>query len=420
MSADIVNRAAEGVSYFTPAQDPPSGTAFDPQVDGSHPPKLFQPLKIRGLTLQNRIFLSPLCQYSSQNGHVTDWQLTHLGGIIQRGPGLAIVEATAVQPRGRITPEDAGLWQDSQIAPWKRVTEFVHSQNQHIAVQLAHAGRKASTVAPWLSLGDVATKNVGGWPDDCIAPSAIPYNERHAIPRAMTIEEIEQFKSDFVSATKRAIQAGFDAIEIHSAHGYLFHEFLSPVVNHRTDKYGGSFENRTRLLLEVTELVRKTIPDTMPLLVRVSATDWLEEEPSVSESWTVDQTIQLAVLLAERGVDFLDVSSGGNHPLQHIKGGNAYQYPFAKSVKAKVGSKLLVGTVGSIRDGKTANNCLEDEGGVDAVLVGRWFQKNPGTVWQFAEDLGVEIHVANQIRWGFGGRGSKRRLSMKAGPKEKI
>ncbi|KAF1984882.1 NADH:flavin oxidoreductase/NADH oxidase [Aulographum hederae CBS 113979] len=397
-----VNRAARGIPYFTPAQVPAAGTALHPESA----PKLFQPLKIRGMTIQNRIMLSPLCQYSAEDGHHTMWHLTHLGGIVQRGPGLSCVEATSVTPEGRITPEDSGLWKDSQIEPLKRIVEFAHSQSQHMMIQLGHAGRKASTVAPWLSSGDVATKELNGWPDDCLAPSAIAYNDHHALPKAMTKDDIQTFKQAFVAATKRALTAGFDAIEIHAAHGYLLHEFLSPAVNQRDDDYGGPFENRVRLLLETVELVRQVLPEDYPLFCRISATDWLEETELKEQSWRLEDTVKLAPMLAERGVDLLDVSSGGNHPLQHIHGGPGYQAPFAKAIKKEVGEKMLVGTVGTITSGKQANELLEE--GLDLAIAGRMFQKNPGLVWQWADELGVEIMNANQIRWGFGGRGAKK------------
>jgi len=221
----------------------------------------------------------------------------------------------------------------------------------------------------------------------------------------MTKDDISTFKSAFVAAVKRAITAGFDAIEIHNAHGYLLHEFISPVSNHRTDEYGGSFENRTRLTLELVDLARQTIPADMPLFLRISATDWLEETDLADQSWRVEDTVRLAKLLAEKGVDFLDVSSGGNHEKQHIHAGPGYQAPFAKAVKKELGDKLLVGTVGSITDGKQANTLLEE--GLDVAIAGRMFQKNPGLVWSWADSLGVEVNWANQIRWGFGGRGKK-------------
>jgi 2,4-dienoyl-CoA reductase-like NADH-dependent reductase (Old Yellow Enzyme family) len=335
---------------------------------------------------------------------MTHWQLTHLGGIIQRGPGLTFVEATAVLPEGRITPEDAGLWQDSQIEPLRQIVEFAHSQNQHIAIQLAHAGRKASTVAPWLSMGDVAGKDLNGWPDNVKAPSAVAFNERHAQPKEMTKEDIEEFKKAFKDAVQRAVKAGIDVIEIHNAHGYLLHSFLSPSSNKRTDNYGGSFENRIRLTLETVEIARSTMPESMPLFLRISASDWLEETDV--EGWTLNDTIKLAEILADKGVDLLDVSSGGAHVKQQVKAGPGYQEPFSKAIKEKVGDKLLVGTVGTITEGKQANGFLENDN-LDMVFAGRMFQKNPGLVWSWADDLGVEGVWANQIRWGFGGRGKK-------------
>lgn len=406
MSNIIDNVAAEGISYFTPAQVPPAGT----QLEGST--KLFSPLTIRGVTFPNRIFLAPLCQYSAENGYANDWHLTHLGGIIQRGPGLSVIEATAVQRVGRITPQDVGLWEDGQIEPLKRITEFAHGQNQKIAIQLAHAGRKASCVAPWLSFNAVAAKEVGGWPDEIVAPSAIALDEAvNPVPNALTLEGIEALKRDFTDAAKRSVKAGFDVIEIHSAHGYLLHEFLSPVSNKRTDAYGGSFENRVRLLLEIAESIRAAIPQTMPLLVRISGTDWFEFDEELKkefpESWTVEQSSQLSLLLAERGVDLVDVSSGGVHGKSAIgiKPGPAYQAPLARSVKKTVGDKLLISAVGGIKSGIVAEEVLQS--GIDVVQAGRWFQENPGLVQAFAKELDVDVKMAHQIQWGLRGRAKK-------------
>jgi len=325
-----------------------------------------------------------------------------------------MVEATAVQANGRITPEDSGLWLDSQMAPLKTIVEFAHSQGQKMGIQLGHAGRKASTVAPWLSSGAVAGEDVNGWPDNVKAPSAIPYSKDYPRPKEMTLKDIEEFKEAWVAAVKRALEAGFDVIEIHNAHGYLLHSFLSPVSNSRADQYGGSFENRVRLTLEVVELTRKEIPEGMPLFLRISASDWLDTNPDFKgDSWTNADTIKLAKILAEKGVDLLDVSSGGNHPSQKIKTGPGYQAPFAKEIKKALGqdSSLKVSTVGSITSGKQANALLTGKGDeahgeeeLDLAVVGRMFQKNPGLVWTWAEELGVQINVANQIRWGFGGR----------------
>ncbi|KAI9807460.1 MAG: hypothetical protein M1833_000205 [Piccolia ochrophora] len=397
----ILNRPAPGIPYYTPAQNPPSGVASDPQPDGSHPSKLFQQLKLRGLTLHNRITLSPLCQYSAEDGHHTDWHFAHLGGIISRGPGLSFVEATSVTPEGRITPEDSGLWKDSQIAPLRRIVQFAHSQGQKIGIQLGHAGRKASTVAPWLSRGAMAVEAANGWPDNVYAPSAVAYNEKHAMPHAMSKADIRDLKKSWVAAVQRALRAGFDVIEIHNAHGYLFHEFLSPVSNKRTDEYGGSFENRTRLSREIIEITRQSMPEDMPLFLRVSATDWLEEQTDV-ESWDGAQTVQFGQMVSELGVDLLDVSSGGLHPDQEIKAGPGYQAPFAKAVKEAVGDKMAVSTVGSITSGEQAQQLLDE--GLDMIVVGRGFQRNPGLVWAWAEELNIEINAAQQIRWGFGGK----------------
>ncbi|KAL9626759.1 MAG: hypothetical protein Q9204_007062 [Flavoplaca sp. TL-2023a] len=309
-----------------------------------------------------------------------------------------MVEATAVTPEGRITPEDSGLWKDSQMAPLKYTVDFAHSQGQKVAIQLAHAGRKASTVAPWLSLSAVVPPSIGGW--QVLAPSGVAY-QGLANPIAMTRDDIKHFKNAWVAAVQRAVIIGFDVIEIHNAHGYLLHSFLSPASNKRTDEYGGSFENRIRLTLEILELTRQNVPGEMPIFLRISATDWLDQERDM-DSWKVEDTVQLAEILATKGLDLLDVSSGGLHPKQQVKSGPGYQAPFAQKVKEKLGDKLLVGTVGTITNGKQANELLES--GLDLAIVGRMFQKNPGLVWTFAEDLGVEINVANQIRWGFGGK----------------
>ncbi|OAX38157.1 FMN-linked oxidoreductase [Rhizopogon vinicolor AM-OR11-026] len=405
------NRPAPAVSYFTPAQVPAAGTAFDPQPDGTPIPKLFQPIKIRGTTFHNRIFLSPLCQYSADDGHLTAWHMAHLGGIFTRGPGLSIIEATAVVPEGRITPEDAGLWKDSQIEPLRKIVEFAHSQNQKVGIQLAHAGRKASTVAPWLHGGLAATENVGGWPENVWAASTVPYNDEFPVPKELSTAQIKAVVVAFADAAKRALTAGIDVIEIHNAHGYLLFNFLSPATNKRTDEYGGSFENRIRLTLEIVDAVREIIPEDMPLFLRVSATEWLEEALPNEPSWRVEDTVKLAGILADHGVDFLDVSSGGNHPKAIMKANSAaYQAPFAQAVKEAVGDRLVVGAVGSINTGKIAEEVL-DKGQADVILVGRQFQKNPATVWAFAADLGVATKLANQIAWPFVGRGSARKMA---------
>lgn len=328
----------------------------------------------------------------------------HLGSIAQRGPGMIMIEATAVAPEGRITPQDLGLWKDSQIAPMKRVVDFVHSQNQIVGIQLAHAGRKASNVAPWkYTEAVIATEKVGGWPDRVVGPSEVPFHETYCKPRAMSKEDIEQFKKDWAAAVERAIAAGVDFIEIHSAHGYLLSSFLSPQSNTRTDDYGGSFENRIRLPLEIAQITRDAVGDKVPVFLRVSATDWVEETLP-AESWTAKDTVRFAEALAAQGaIDLIDLSSGGVHHSQKIKAGPAFQAPFAIAVKKAVGDKLLVATVGSITNGNQANALLEEEG-LDVALVGRGFQKDPGLAWTFAQHLGTEIAMASQIRWGFNTR----------------
>jgi 2,4-dienoyl-CoA reductase-like NADH-dependent reductase (Old Yellow Enzyme family) len=322
-----------------------------------------------------------------------------------------MVEATAVQANGRITPEDSGIWLDAHVETLKKHVDFAHSQNALIGIQLAHAGRKASTVAPWLSSGATATKEVHGWPDDVVGPSDVAFAEHYPTPRAMTIDEIEEFKRDALLAVSRAVRAGFDVIEMHFAHGYLVSSFFTPAVNKRTDKYGGSFENRIRLAVELVEATRALIPETMPLFVRISATDWLDTNPDWNggESWTVKDSVELAKVLATKGVDVLDISSGGNHAEQKVIGGPGYQAPFAKEIKKAVGDKMLISSVGSIKNGQLAEQIISDpEGSIDLIAAGRMFQKNPGLVWQWADDLDTTIHVAHQIGWGFGGRASKK------------
>ena len=272
-------------------------------------------------------------------------------------------------------------------------------------IQFGHAGRKASTVAPWLAASEPALERNGGWPTQIQAPSPIAYDKHFPVPNEMTKDDISQLKAAYAAATRRALEAGFDAVEIHAAHGYLMHEFYSPVSNRRSDEYGGSFENRTRLLLEVVDVIRKELPKETPLFCRISATDWLDYEGSpFTESWTLDQSIRLAHLLAEHGVDLLDVSSGGISPAQKIGRNEDYQADLSFAIKQSVGDKMKVTAVGRIRNGRQANRYIEN--GIDAVFVGRYFQKNPGLVWAFADELGTPIKMASQIEWGFTGRNS--------------
>ncbi|KAL7266684.1 NADH-dependent flavin oxidoreductase [Rhizina undulata] len=402
------NTPAPNTPYFTPLQSPPSGTAAplesQPVVNTAEKfPPLFKPLKIRDAEFPNKIFCAPMCMYSADYGKLTDFHLMHLGGIAFRGPGLVMVEATAVMPEGRISPEDSGIWEDAQIEPLKRIVTFIHSQSHHVSLQLAHAGRKASTVAPWL--GDergksiLAGEGIGGWPSAVVAPSAIPWDDLHANPRELSIPEIKSLVKAFGDGAERALKAGIDSLEIHAAHGYLIHEFLSPVSNTRTDEYGGSFENRIRFLKEIAFEVRSRMPAGMPLFVRVSATDWLES--IYPEAWEIEQTARLAKVLYGWGVDLIDVSSGGNHPKQKFGMHSDYQIDLAARVRRELDAeggdakKLLVGAVGGIVEGKQANDILV-KGKADVVFVARQFLREPNFVLRAAKDLEIEVKWPNQ------------------------
>jgi 2,4-dienoyl-CoA reductase-like NADH-dependent reductase (Old Yellow Enzyme family) len=332
-----------------------------------------------------------------------------------------------VLPNGRISPEDAGLWSDSQIAPIQRISTFLHSQNQKLGIQLAHAGRKASTCAPWLlerGKAITATKEVGGWPDDVMGASAIQWGEGFAMPREMSRSDIQGVVEGFREAARRAVQAGVDVIEIHGAHGYLISSFLSPISNRRTDEYGGSFENRIRLLVDVVKAVREVIPEGMPLLVRVSSTEWMEKQ--AQESWDVESTIRLAKLLPGLGVDLLDVSSGGNNEKQAVTPFNNYQVGIAGRIREelyKAGIKeLLIGAVGMITEAETAKEIvekgkrdglveIEDENGgiakADVVLVARQFLREPEWVLRVAYRLGIKVQWPSQYGRGQFVKGSK-------------
>ncbi|KAF9030684.1 FMN-linked oxidoreductase [Hymenopellis radicata] len=380
------------------APEPPAGTA---RADAKET-LLFKPLTIRG---SSSLTVSPMQQYSAENGNMTPWHFAYLGGILIRGPGLTFVEGSAVTPDGRITPEDLGLWDDSQIASHKKAVDFAHSQNQKIGLQLMHAGRKGSCVALYLSFSAVSNAAAGGWSDRLLAPSAVPFHEGYPVPREMTIKEIEEHVVAFKEAARRAVTAGYDVLNIHAAHGYLLSEFLSPVANKRTDKYGGSFENRIRFLVEIVDAVRATVPDSMPIVVRVSATDCLEDVPEAGPSWTVPETVKLSHVLREHGVDVMDISSGGQSLAQTINVFNS-QSGFAKEVKKSVQDSMFVGCLGGITSGEVAESYLQ-EGRGDVVFVGRKFLENPGAAWQFAEDLGVNVAMSKQLEWPFIGRGKR-------------
>lgn len=340
-------------------------------------PLLFEPMTLRGLRIPNRVWLAPMCQYSvtAQDGVPTDWHLTHLGARLAGGFGLVLTEATAVTPDGRISPEDTGLWDDAQVAAWRRVTDFARTQGTPVGVQLAHAGRKASTYAPWRGTGSVPLHE-GGW--GTIGPTAEPF-AGYAAPRAMTTDDVAAVVQAFADATRRASDAGFDVVEIHAAHGYLLHEFLSPLVNTRTDAYGGDFEGRTRIVLETVDAVRAAWGDDRPVLLRVSASDWVEG------GWTPAESARLAALAAERGVDLVDVSSGGAVADAPIETGPGYQVPFAREVRD---AGVAVGAVGQITDPGQAEKILA-EGSADAVLLARAGLREPSWPLRAAAELGL-------------------------------
>jgi len=335
---------------------------------------LFSPLTIRGITLKNRIVMSPMCQYSARDGFANDWHLVHYGTRAAGGTGLIIVEATAVWPEGRITPGDLGLWSDDHIPGLRRVADFIQQLGSVAGIQLAHAGRKASCALPGEGGKQLDLKN-GGW--ETVAPSAIPFSPGERPPVVADNVCLERIINGFREAATRALKAGFRVAEIHSAHGYLLHEFLSPLSNIRTDEYGGSFENRTRLLLQVTEAVRSVWPEELPLLVRISSTDWTEG------GWSPDESARLAPLLQQAGADLIDCSSGGSVHSAKIPAGPGYQVPFAEMIK-KTG--ILAGAVGMITEAQQAEEIVSEDR-ADLVLIGRELLRNPYFPLQAAGEL---------------------------------
>jgi 2,4-dienoyl-CoA reductase-like NADH-dependent reductase (Old Yellow Enzyme family) len=341
---------------------------------------LFSPIAFRGVTLGNRIAVSPMCQYSSVDGFANDWHLVHLGSRAVGGAGLVFTEATAVLPEGRITPGDLGIWKDEHIPELARIVEFLHGQGAHAAVQLAHAGRKASMNVPWK--GDrLLGVEEGGW-TDVVAPSAVAFAEIYATPVELDAAGIVRVKEAFAAAAGRAVKAGFDILEIHSAHGYLLHEFLSPISNQRTDEYGGSFENRIRLLVETVDAVRGVWPEERPLFVRISSTDWTEG------GWDVGQSVALAKVLKEHGVDLVDASSGGNVATAKIPVGPGYQVPFAAQIRREAG--IATAAVGMITDAVQADTIIR-AGEADLVSLAREFLRSPYWALDAAEELDVEV-----------------------------
>lgn len=339
---------------------------------------LFSPLQIRGITLKNRIAVSPMCQYSCIDGFATDWHLVHLGSRAVGGAALVIAEATAVSPEGRISPGDLGIWKDDHIAPLQKIAGFIHQQGAVAGIQLAHAGRKASRTSPWNGNLAIDEKD-GGW--QTVAPSAISFSG-DIMPAALSLEQINSVIGDFKSAAQRALSAGFTVIEIHAAHGYLINEFLSPLSNTRTDQYGGIFENRIRLLLEIIAATRDTMPDDLPLFVRISASDWKEG------GWTIEDSVTLASILKTSGVDLIDCSSGGLVPNAKIPAAPGYQVPFAETTRSQTG--MLTGAVGIIVTPSQAEEIITG-GKADIVLLAREFLRNPYFPLHAARELNQEI-----------------------------
>jgi 2,4-dienoyl-CoA reductase-like NADH-dependent reductase (Old Yellow Enzyme family) len=340
---------------------------------------LFSSLKIRNIELKNRIAVSPMCQYSSINGFPTDWHFVHLGSRAAGGSGLILTEATAVSPEGRISPDDAGIWNDEQLNAYKKITAFIKEQKSVPGIQLAHAGRKASTYSPWKGTGEVNVNN-GGW--QTLAPSAIPFTENFPNPKEMSEDDIELVIDQFNKAAIRSLEAGFEIIELHFAHGYLVHEFLSPISNNRKDNYGGTLENRCRFAIDVTTSVRKVIPSGTPLFVRISATDWVEG------GWDIEQSVQLAKWLKDVGVDLIDCSSGGNVPNVKIPSAPGYQIPFAEKIKNEAG--ILSGGVGLITTAEQAEEIIKS-GKADIVLLAREMLRDPYWALHAAKKLNVDL-----------------------------
>ncbi|MDR3445708.1 MULTISPECIES: NADH:flavin oxidoreductase/NADH oxidase [unclassified Dyella] len=348
--------------------------------------KLFTPYAQRSLSLRNRIVIAPMCQYSAIDGIPNDWHLVHLGSRAVGGAGLVIVEATAISAEGRISPGDVGLWSEAHQRAWQPITRFMKAQGAVAGVQLAHAGRKASAQRPWEGGGPLAA-DAGAWPT--VAPSAVPFDKHWHTPQALDKAGIAKVIADFRAAAERALAAGFELIELHGAHGYLLHQFLSPLSNQRTDEYGGSFENRTRLVREVITAVREVWPEHLPLWLRISATDWTEG------GWDIEQSVQLAAQVKSMGVDLIDVSSGGLIPHVKIPVSPGYQVPFAARLRHDAG--IATGAVGLITESTHAARIIE-EGSADVVLIARESLRDPYFPRRAAQELGVAITAPEQYQ----------------------
>jgi 2,4-dienoyl-CoA reductase-like NADH-dependent reductase (Old Yellow Enzyme family) len=342
-------------------------------------PNLFSPIKIKSIELKNRMVVSPMCEYSSIDGFANNWHLVHLGSRAVGGAGLVFTEATAVSAEGRITDNDLGIYKDEHITKLKEITDFIHEHGAIAGIQLAHAGRKASHESPWEGGRQIPSNGENGW--KTVAPSTIPFTDKEEDPLALNKAGIEKVKADFKTAASRAIAAGFKVIELHAAHGYLLHEFLSPLSNQRTDDYGGSFENRIRLLLEITAAVQQVWPTDLPLFVRISSTDWTEG------GWTADDSVALAKILKDKGVDLIDCSSGGNVAAAKIPLKPGYQVEFSEAVRT---TGILTGAVGLITEPNQANNIIQNNQ-ADLVFMAREMLRDPYFPLRAAHELGQEV-----------------------------
>lgn len=340
---------------------------------------LFQPLTIRSVKLKNRIVVSPMCEYSSIDGFANDWHLVHLGSRAVGGAGLVISEAVAVTPEGRISPEDLGLWKEEHVIFLKRITDFIHAQGSVAGIQLAHAGRKASTNSPWKG-NDPVSVIEGGW--QTIAPSAIPYRSTDPLPKAMNVDEIKACVQSFKAAARRSLAAGFKVIEIHAAHGYLINSFLSPLSNHRDDEYGGSLENRSRFLIEIIDAIREEWSEDLPLFVRISASDW------VHGGFTIEDSIKLVKILQLKNVDLIDCSSGGVSPEQKIDVGPLYQVQFSEAIRRE--TNILTGAVGLITNAQQAEHILVNQK-ADLIFLARQLLRDPYFPLHAARELGHDL-----------------------------
>jgi 2,4-dienoyl-CoA reductase-like NADH-dependent reductase (Old Yellow Enzyme family) len=349
-------------------------------------PALFDPLTIRDVAFPNRVFVSPMCQYSSEDGYANDWHFVHLGSRAVGGAGLVLTEATAVLAEGRISPQDLGIWEDGHIEMLTKIVGFIREQGSIAGMQLAHAGRKASTSRPWEG-HDAVPESEGGW-TKVVAPSALKFSDTYPMPQALTTDGIQEVIEGFAAAARRACQAGFRVVEIHAAHGYLIHEFLSPLSNQREDNYGGSFENRTRLCREIIAAVRSAWPKELPLFVRISATDWVED------GWNIDESVKLAGELKGMGVDLIDCSSGGNVPHAKIPVGAGYQTAFAERIRREAG--IMTGAVGMITDPVQAEHIIQT-GQADAVIMARELLRDP--YWPLRAARELEHSIAWPVQY---------------------